>query len=78
MVKRPERSLLGNSRWPQDGWAPGRSVSIQIWNRVVSSFSMLYSAWRTPVPALITWTSPAAVRPVLPMESWWVMAPVRT
>jgi hypothetical protein len=54
------------------------SVSIQIWNKVVASSSRLYSACMTPVPALITCTSPAAVRPLLPIESWWVIAPVRT
>ena len=63
---------------PQLGGADGLSVSIQIWNRVVCSSSRLYSACVTPVPALITWTSPAPVRPLFPIESWWVIAPVRT
>ncbi len=37
--------------------------------------SRLYSAWRMPLPALITCTSPASVRPLLPRLSWWVIAP---
>ena len=63
---------------PQPGRTPRSSVSTQIWNKVVSSSSRLYSAWTTPEPALITWTSPAPVRPLFPIESWWVIAPVRT
>ena len=51
------------------GLPPVERGSIQIWNSVVGSFSRLYSAWRTPEPALITWTSPAPVRPALPIES---------
>jgi len=31
-----------------------------------------------PVPALMTWTSPASVRPTLPRLSWCVIAPSRT
>ena len=63
---------------PQSGASPARSGRIQIWNSEVSSSSRLYSAWVTPVPALITCTSPAPVRPVLPSESLCVIAPVRT
>lgn len=45
------------------GCSPVRLGTIQIWNSVVVSSSRLYSAWVTPVPALITCTSPASVRP---------------
>ena len=76
--KAPLRDSFGNGIAPQLGGADGLSVSIHIWKSVVSSSSRLYSAWVTPVPALITWTSPAAVRPLLPIESWCVIAPVRT
>ena len=74
----PERVPRGNSRMPQSGSPPALSGRIQIWNSVVSSSSRLYSAWATPVPALITCTSPAAVRPSLPIESLWLTAPART
>ena len=47
-------------------------------NGKVGADSRLYSAWRTPVPALITWTAPASVLPTLPIDSWCVIAPVRT
>ena len=78
-TKLPERSPLGKGLAPQDGgcW-PRSSGMIQIWKIRVVSFSWLYSEWRMPVPALITCTSPASVRPLLPRLSWWVMAPSRT
>ena len=63
VTKLPARSALGNFFAPQLGCAPRRSVSTQIWKSVVCSFSRLYSAWRTPVPADMTCTSPASVRP---------------
>src|ERR1044072_7367139 len=73
----PFRDSLGKGIAPQLGGAFGLSVSIQIWNRVVCSSSRLYSACWTPVPALITWTSPAPVRPLLSLESWYVLEPLR-
>ncbi len=70
--------VLGKGIIPQAGGAEGRLVSIQIWNKLVSSSSKLNSECVTPVPALMTWTSPAPVRPLLPNESWCVIAPLRT
>jgi len=77
-TKRPERSALGNGLAPHAGFPPLSVGSIQIWKIRVVSGSRLYSAWRTPLPALITCTSPASVRPLLPRLSSWVMAPSRT
>ena len=77
-TKRPERSPLGNGLAPQEGLPPPTLGSIQIWKMRVVSGSRLNSAWRMPLPALITCTSPASVRPLLPRLSWWVIAPVRT
>jgi hypothetical protein len=68
---------FGNGREPQVG-SPRASGMIQIWKMRVVSFSTLYSAWRMPLPALITCTSPASVRPLLPRLSSWVIAPSRT
>ena len=53
-LERALARILGNGLAPQLGGADGLSVSIQIWNKVVASSSRLYSAWVTPVPALIT------------------------
>ena len=78
VTNRPERSAFGNGLAPQAGLPPLSVGSIQIWKIRVVASSRLYSAWRTPEPADITWTSPAAVRPSLPMESLWVIAPSRT
>ena len=74
----PERSPLGKGLVPQEAFSPWRLGKIQIWKICVAVGSRLYSEWRTPLPALITCTSPATVRPLLPMLSWWVMAPSRT
>ncbi|MCY1250822.1 hypothetical protein D9M72_645000 [compost metagenome] len=63
---------------PQDGVPPRTVGWIQIWKMRVTSFSRLYSECTMPLPALITCTSPASVRPLLPRLSWWVIAPWRT
>ncbi|MOA57498.1 hypothetical protein D3C78_1816910 [compost metagenome] len=63
---------------PQEGASPCWSGMIQIWKILLVTSSRLYSEWAMPVPALITWTSPAAVRPWLPRLSRWLMAPSRT
>jgi hypothetical protein len=65
----PERSDFGNGFAPQQGCPPCLLGSIQIWKIRVVPGSRLYSEWRTPEPALITWTSPASVRPLLPRLS---------
>jgi len=81
----PQRMSWGDLRvWNDDEIAAGTGFPpccvgrIQIWKIRVASSSRLYSEWRTPEPADITWTSPAAVRPVLPIASLWVIAPSRT
>src|SRR5690606_41577570 len=48
---------LGKGLAPQDGSPPALVGRIQIWNSVVVTGSTLNSAWRMPVPALITCTS---------------------
>ena len=65
----PERSDFGNGLAPQVGWPPFVVGSIQIWKILVCVGSRLYSEWRMPLPALITCTSPASVRPLLPRMS---------
>src|SRR5690606_26679723 len=71
----PARSAPGNGREPQDGGRPRWFGMIQIWNIRVCPGSRLYSLWTMPVPALMTWTSPASVRPSLPWLSRWLIAP---
>ena len=56
----------------------GRPGSIQIWKICVVSSSWLNSACMMPVPADITCTSPASVRPSLPMLSRCSSAPSST
>src|SRR5262252_408929 len=78
VTKRPERSALGNGCDPHAGEPPLELGMIQIWKIRVGCRSRLYSACLIPVPALITWTSPASVRPWLPRLSLCVTAPSRT
>jgi len=77
-TKRPERFHFGNGLAPQPGLPPRLDGWIQIWKIFVVLGSKLYSEWRIPLPALITCTSPASVRPSLPRLSRCVIAPCRT
>ena len=52
---------------------------IQIWRKCTASvFEALTSLCRTPVPALIRWTSPGLITEPVPMESLCSMPPSRT
>ena len=53
-------------------------VGAQALKILVGVGSRLYSECRMPVPALMTLTSPAGVRPSLPKLSLWEIAPSRT
>ena len=76
--KTASRPAFGNCLAPQLGFAPRRSGMIQIWKIFVVSGSRLYSECTTPVPADMTCTSPASVRPRLRRLSSWLIAPRRT